>query len=58
MEELESNCIKFVGVKFFKFVNLLLSKFLVIVFKLINIFIKIMEGINEFVKGFLREEEN
>lgn len=57
MEEFESNCIKLVGVKIFKLVNLLLSKLFVIIVKFLSILIKIMEGISEFVRRFKKEED-
>ena len=58
VEELESNCIKLVGAKPFKPVNLSPSKLPATVVKPANTFTKIIEGINELAKGSLREEDN
>lgn len=58
MEELESNCIKLVGAKPFKPVNLSPSKLPATALKPTNTLTKIMEGINELAKASLREEEN
>ena len=58
MEELESNCIKLVGAKTYKPVNLSPSKLPLTATKPTNTLIKIMEGINELAKGSLREEDH
>lgn len=58
MEELESNCIKLIGAKPFKPVNLTPSKLQATAAKPTNTLTKIMEGINELAKGSLREEDH
>lgn len=57
MEEFESNCIKLVGAKPFKPVNLTPSKLPAIIAKPPSTFNQITEGINELAKRSLKEED-
>ena len=58
MEELESNCIKLVGAKPFKPVNLTPSKLPATAIKPPSTFTKITDGINDLAKRSLQEEDN
>ncbi|KAL9985144.1 hypothetical protein ACROYT_G007513 [Oculina patagonica] len=57
VEELESNCIKLVGAKPFKPVNLSPSKLPAMAIKSTNTLTKITDGINDLAKRSLKEED-